>query len=174
MVRGEEEAYRSFYDAYFDRLFRYLLVVTHGDEQAAREALQATLVRVVRHIKAFPDDTQFWRWLVAVARSALADERRKHGRYLSFLDRFARHSEIETAGSADPQADERLRLLLQQAIASLEPDERELVEKRYFARRAIRELADDLQSTEKAIESKLVRLRRRLKDAVVKALKDEF
>ncbi len=32
MARGEEEAYRRFYALYFDRLLRYLLVVT-GDEQ---------------------------------------------------------------------------------------------------------------------------------------------
>jgi DNA-directed RNA polymerase specialized sigma24 family protein len=94
MVRGDEEAYRRFYDAYFNRLFRYLLVVARGDEQAARDALQATFVRVVPHIKVFPSDAQFWRWLAVLARSALADERRKRWRYLSFLDRFARHADL--------------------------------------------------------------------------------
>ena len=55
LVAGDEAAYRTFHDAYVPRLFRYLLVVTAGDEQAAREALQAALVRVVRHIKIFSD-----------------------------------------------------------------------------------------------------------------------
>ena len=174
MVRGEEGAYRSFYDAYFNRLFGYLFVVTRGDEQAARDAVQATLVRVVRHIKVFPDDAQFWRWLAAVARSAFADERRKHWRYLSFLNRFARHAEIESVGKADLHADEHLQTLLQQAILSLDADEQELIEQKYFARCSIREIADQLQSTEKAVESKLVRIRRRLKNAVVKGLNDEF
>ncbi len=53
MVRGDETAYRIFYDAYFDRLLRYLLVVTGGNEEVAREALQLALVRVVRHVKCF-------------------------------------------------------------------------------------------------------------------------
>ena len=56
-------AYRVFHDTYLDRLWRYLLVVTAGKEDAAREALQAALVRVVRHIKVFPDDAVFWSWL---------------------------------------------------------------------------------------------------------------
>ena len=45
LARGDEAAFREFYGAYFDRLLRYLLVVTGGDETAAREALQLTLVR---------------------------------------------------------------------------------------------------------------------------------
>ena len=49
-------AYRAFYNAYFDRLSRYLLVVAAGNEDAMREALQGTLMRVVRHIKVFQSE----------------------------------------------------------------------------------------------------------------------
>jgi RNA polymerase sigma-70 factor (ECF subfamily) len=173
MTRGDEGAYRSFYDAYFNRLFRYLLVATRGNEEAARDALQAALVRVVRHIKVFPDDAQFWNWLALLARSALADENRRHRRYFSFLDRFTRHTEIEHAGRNDNHADERLRVLLQCGIASLPPDEQQLVGQMYFARHSVREIADELHTTEKAVESKLSRVRRKLKDAVLAELKHE-
>src|SRR5437667_12869071 len=63
MSRGDEAAYRTFYDLYFGRLLRYLLVVTHGQEEAAREALQLTLLRVVRYIKVFRSEEVFWSWL---------------------------------------------------------------------------------------------------------------
>ena len=53
-------AWRTFYDAYFDRLWRYLLVVAAGNEDAAREALQATLIRVTRHIKVFRNKETFF------------------------------------------------------------------------------------------------------------------
>ena len=92
MAKGDEWAYHTFYDAYFHRLSRYLLVVTAGDEDAAREAIQATLVRVVRHIKPFPDEAVFWSWLTVLARSALCDQTRKRRRYLAFLGRFAQHA----------------------------------------------------------------------------------
>ena len=52
-------AYRTFHNAYFDRLLRYLLVGGGGDEEAAREALQLTLVRVVRHVKVFDAEEKF-------------------------------------------------------------------------------------------------------------------
>lgn len=166
-------AWRTFYDAYFDRLWRYLLVVAAGDEDAAREALQGALVRVTRHIKVFHDENVFWSWLTVLARSAFSDETRKRRRYFSFLERFTRHAAVESNRAGDNQTDERLSILLERHVASLLPEEQELVEQKYFARRAVREIAGELQTTEKAVESKLSRIRRKLKDAVLAELKNE-
>lgn len=173
MAEGDEMAWRTFYDAYFDRLWRYLLVVAAGNEDAAREALQATLVRVTRHIKVFQSEDVFWSWLTVLARSAFSDETRKRRRYFSFLEQFTQHAAVESDGASDNQTDERLRILLEHHVASLPPDERKLVEQKYFARRAIREIAGELQTTEKAVESKLSRIRRKLKDAVLAELNHE-
>ena len=166
-------AWRTFYDAYFDRLWRYLLVVAAGNEDAAREALQGALVRVTRHIKVFRDENAFWSWLTVLARSALADETRKRRRYFSFLDRFTQYAIIESESRNDHNADEQLRVLLAQHVALLPPDEQKLVEQKYAARRSVREIADEMQTTEKAVESKLSRVRKKLKDAVLAGLNHE-
>ena len=166
-------AWRIFYDAYFDRLWRYLLVVAAGNEDAAREALQGALARAARHVKVFRDEPAFWSWLTVLARSAFADETRKRRRYFAFLERFTRQAEVEHAFGNNGEADERLRALLEQNLATLPPDERQLVEEKYFARRAVREIAGDQQTTEKAVESKLSRVRRKLKDAILAGLKNE-
>ena len=115
-------AWRTFYNAYFDRLWRYLLVVASGNEDAAREALQAALVRVARYAKVFTDEAVFWSWLTVLARTAFADESKKRRRYFSFLDRFTSHSNVEHDGAVDAQTDERLRELLQRHVALLSPD----------------------------------------------------
>ncbi len=171
MVQGDEAAYRTFYEAYFDRLSRYLLVVTAGDEEAAREALQSALVRVVRHIKVFPSEAVFWSWLTVLARSALSDQSRKRRRYLAFLDRFTSHTRVQEAASDDPEADATLGALLEESLGSLPLDERRLVEAKYFERRSVREMAEDLSLSEKAIESRLVRIRQKLKAALLHGLK---
>jgi RNA polymerase sigma-70 factor (ECF subfamily) len=173
MTEGDEMAWRTFYDACFDRLWRYLLVVAAGNEDAAREALQATLLRVTRHIKVFRDEKSFWSWLTVLARSAFADETKKRRRYFLFLDRFTRHTNVELDGADERQTDERLKSLLERHVALLPPDERNLVEQKYFARRAVREIADELHMTEKAVESKLSRVRKKLKDAVLAELNNE-
>ncbi len=166
MAKGDEMAWRTFYNAYFDRLWRYLLVVAAGNEDAAREALQGTLVRVARHVKVFRDENVFWSWLTVLARSAFADETKKRRRYLSFLDRFTRQSNFELDTAGDTQTEERFKELLERHVALLPPEERKLVEQKYFVRSSVREIAGELQATEKAVESKLSRIRKKLKDAM--------
>lgn len=173
MSKGDEMAYRTFYNAYFDRLLRYLLVVTGGNEEAAREALQLALVRVVRHVKAFEAEEKFWSWLTVLARSALADESRKRRRYFAFLERFTRHQETVPVAMDNGEADEQLRALLESKLTALPDDERQLVEQKYILRQSVREIADGQQTTEKAVESRLSRVRRKLKDAVLAELKNE-
>jgi RNA polymerase sigma-70 factor (ECF subfamily) len=173
MVAGDELAYRTFYHEYFDRHSHYLLVIAAGNEEAMREALQATLLRVVRHIKTFASEDAFWSWLTVLARSAYTDEVRKRRRYVSLLDRFTRHAEIEHGGRNDDPADDRLRIMLERQVAGLPADEQKLVEQKYFARRSVRDIAGESQTTEKAVESKLSRIRRKLKDALLAELKHE-
>jgi len=173
MVAGDEMAYRTFYDAYFDRLWRYLLVVAGGNEDAAREAMQAMLVRVTRHIKIFQNEETFWSWLTVLARSSFSDETRKRRRYFLFLERFTRQTAVESDGTNDNQPEERLGILLERHVAGLPADEKKLIEQKYFARRTVCEIAGELQTTEKAVESKLSRIRRKLKDTILAELNHE-
>lgn len=177
MSRGDEMAYRTFHSAYFDRLLRYLLVVTAGNEEAAREALQSTMIRVARHIKVFTTEETFWSWLTRLARCSLADESRKRRRYFRFLERFALFSRpfSREVGVVRKEEDteEALRASIERHLKGLPADEQALIERKYFARQSVRQMADELQTTEKAVESKLSRVRRKLKEAVLAGLKNE-
>ena len=173
MAGGDEAAWRAFYANHFDRLWRYLLVVASGNEDTATEALQAALIRVTKHIKIFREEEAFWSWLTVLARSALADQRKKQRRYAAFLDRFRRQASIEADPGSDAQAEERLQGSLERHVALLPPDEKRLVEQKYFARRTVREIAEELRTSQEAVESKLARIRRKLKEAVLEELKHD-
>lgn len=173
MAAGDEAAFRIFYDDYFDRLLRYLLVVTGGNEETAREVLQLALVRVVRHVKPFESEEKFWSWLTVLARSALADESRKRRRYFAFLERFTRHQTAGPEAMDNGAADEHLNATLEDKLTTLPEDEQRLIELKYRRRQSVRAIADGLLTTEKAVESKLSRVRRKLKDAVLAELKNE-
>jgi RNA polymerase sigma factor (sigma-70 family) len=92
---------------------------------------------------------------------------------LAFLDRFTLHTQVEQAGPEDSEVDTRLGVALDRSIAALAEDERQLVEWKYFAHRSVRDIASELQASEKAIESRLVRIRRKLKTALLLQLKHE-
>ncbi len=172
MAAGDEAAWREFHDAYFAHLRRYLLVVVRGDEEAANEALQATLLRAVRHIRRFDSEPAFWSWLTVLARCAASDERRKRSRYLAFLDRFLAMAPRPEPG-APVDADQRLSKALARALQALPAEERGLVEGKYFAGQSVHNLAAAAGETDKAVESQLGRIRRKLKAAILEELKHE-
>jgi RNA polymerase sigma-70 factor (ECF subfamily) len=172
MVHSDEMAWREFYDGYFNRLLRYLLVVTNGREEAAREALQLTLMRVVRNIRKFDSEAAFWSWLTVLARSSIVDDARKRNRYLALLERFFQNEPVATDAS-ESDANAHLLQVLEQRVANLPPDERDLIEQKYFEDGSVKELADELETTEKAVESRMVRIRRKLRDAILAQLETE-
>src|SRR5438105_1625371 len=73
LAAGEEAAFGEFHAQYFDPLYRFLLAVTRGSEHEAREALQETMLRVIRYARAFQSEDAFWSWLKVLARSAARD-----------------------------------------------------------------------------------------------------
>jgi RNA polymerase sigma factor (sigma-70 family) len=63
--------------------------------------------------------------------------------------------------------------MLEQNLALLCPDERDLLQRKYFAGQSVREIAAELQTSEKSVESRLVRIRRKLKAALLESLRNE-
>ena len=163
LARGDEDAFREFYDRYFNRLLGYLLVLTRGHEDRAREALQSAMVRVVKHVRRFDSDETFWSWLTVLARTALVDQERKRCRYTAALERFA-HEDASASES-------HLLDCLRQSVTMLPQEDLVLIERKYFKEQSVAQIACALDSTEKAIESRLARIRQRLKKQTLELLK---
>jgi DNA-directed RNA polymerase specialized sigma24 family protein len=58
-------------------------------------------------------------------------------------------------------------------LAALPPEDRELLQAAYVDKRPLQDLADEAGQTYKAVESRLGRLRHRLKEQVLKDLRHE-
>jgi RNA polymerase sigma-70 factor (ECF subfamily) len=170
LAAGDEDAWREFHGKYFDRLHRYALVLCHGEESAAREAVQLAFIRAVRYMKRFDQETALWGWLKCLARSVVVDEQRKGGRYRAFLTRWFGAGEPEPARN-EVEADRELEELLGRELEQLDAEDRALVGRKYGAGVSVRQLAEERGETEKAVESRLGRLRKKLKAAVLARLK---
>ncbi len=167
LVAGEEAAWTEFHAQTFDRLLRYLLNAAHGHEDAAREALQAAYVKCVRHVRRFETEEAMWGWLAQIARGCLIDLARRRGRYAALLARLT-----EEPAPGDSPFDARGELLAA-CLAQLAPAERTLLEARYAAGQPVAEIAATLGTTPKAIESRLARLRTRLRTWLTRATRHE-
>jgi RNA polymerase sigma-70 factor, ECF subfamily len=170
LTRGSETAFREFHALYFTRLYRFLLVVTHGQTHAAQDALQETLLRVARHAREFGTDDALWSWLRAIARNAARDVGRKQRRYLALLESFSFRLGESPNGATAPD-ENWLRDLLEECLAAIDEPDRSLVAGKYLRGATVAELAAETGLSEKAVESRLLRTRRSLAETLLAKLR---
>jgi RNA polymerase sigma factor (sigma-70 family) len=159
MARGDEEAFSEFHGLYSDRLFRYLLVLTRGQEDFARELCQVTMVKVVRSMREFADEEHLWNWI----------ERKR-------LPEMLPLSEAEIQSGAEREAgNHELELMegLRQSISDLDAAERSLIQEFYFEEKTQHAIAEERQTSSKAVESKLARIRQKLRAILLNKLRYE-
>lgn len=169
LASGDEQAFRDFHRAYFDRLHRYLLVVAHGDETLAGDSIQETLCRVARHARVFHDERIFWDWLTVLGRSAVKDGGRKQSRYRRLLALFSH----EADSTPTRVHDEPLIEALNAAMRKLDEADTRLIQRKYDERATALQIAAETGTTEGAIESRLVRIRRTLRTHLLHHLRHE-
>lgn len=156
LVRCDEDAWRDFHARYFARL-RSMAVARGVREGDAGEVVQRVYLRIIRHAKVFESEGDLLAWLACLTRCEAIDAARRSTRRTWLGERFQQWQEFARSGeAADGEA-------LESAMLSLEEDDRRLVSRHYVEGWSQEELAAEQKTSIKAIESKLARLRRRLR-----------
>lgn len=170
IVAGDEAAFAQFYDLYSGRVWRFLLVLTSGQEDSSRELHQVVMIKVARKIRVFNTDQALWAWLAQVARNAFIDYiRRQNRRSEHALPR----STLDSLHTPEAQAEKYLSEWLDHALQCLNGDDRALVEAVYFENRAHSRVAAETGQTPKAVESRLARIRAKLRKYILTKLRHE-
>lgn len=156
LVRCDETAWRDFHARYFARL-RSMAVARGVRDGDAAEVVQRVYLRIIRHAKVFVSECDLLAWLACLTRCEAIDAARRSTRRTWLGERFQQWQEFARSGeAADGGA-------LESAMLSLEESERRLVSRHYVEGWSQEELAAEQKTSVKAIESKLARLRRRLR-----------
>jgi RNA polymerase sigma factor (sigma-70 family) len=172
LARGDDVAWAQFHREYGPALFRQLLAATHGDHDLASEALQRAYLRLARHVRPCDSEPMFRGWLRLIARSALHDCWRRRRSFWQLLNRHAAEPPPGPNDAGALAEEERLQSALDAALAGLEPDDRALLEAKYFAGQNVRTIAEELGVSPKAVESRLTRARAELRRHLI-SLRDE-
>ncbi len=172
--RGDAAAFSRFYDLFSFRLYRYLLVLARGDENEAREVCQAVFIKLAKRFEVCPHEAALWAWLSRVAKTTFIDHcrARQRQRRVVSLDQLADGFD-SAAVSAPPVAEGLLSELLREALEAPPPEERELVQAAYVDERPLQDLALASGQSYKALESRLGRLRQKLKERLLRSLRHE-
>ena len=163
-------AFRGFYDATYERVRRFLLVLTRGREDLVRDALQETFLRVLKYAHALPDDAAAWRWLLRVARTALIDLLRRERR-LPASGGDTQPALALLPAEEDDATEPLLLAALERARLRLPEEERVLLDAHYLDGVPQGALAQARDTTRKAVETRLARVRKHLKVLLLEELR---
>ncbi len=168
--RGDETAFTELHHRYAGRLLRYSLVMARGDEATAHETVQTTFLRAIRSLHSVADEAALWAWLAKAARCAAADAARGEKRRFAVLQRLWQQARSEPPPlDYDPEA--RWESALQTCLTALPTHDRALLHAKYHDRQSLATIAQHHRTTDRAIESRLARLRAALRTAILQELR---
>jgi RNA polymerase sigma-70 factor (ECF subfamily) len=159
--RGERAAMDELLARYERPIYRFGLRMC-GDEDAAREVLQETLMAAFRNLATFRGEAALSTWLYQIARSFCIKERRRERPTEALDERVERVAADEPAPDARTHAHE-IGAALAAAIASLSPEQREAVVLRDVEGLSAEEAAAVVGIEVGALKSRLHRARMELR-----------
>ena len=69
---GDERAFEEFFAEYFPRLYRFARVRLGGDEDAADEVAQTTLIKALAKVSTYRGEAALFTWVCAICRREIA------------------------------------------------------------------------------------------------------
>jgi len=148
-------AFQPLYDRYFENIFRFIFRRT-SDETLSADLSSQVFLKAMQKLSLYTfKGVPFSAWLFRIASNEVAQHYRntQKQRVVSLEDR---HIEDIFDEMARPtlQQEEQLRNIFLQCMDELKPGDLELIELRFFEKRAFKEIADILQITESRMKKK--------------------
>jgi RNA polymerase sigma-70 factor (ECF subfamily) len=166
---GDRPAVDELLARYEPQIYRFGLRMC-GDEEAAREVLQETLLAAFRHLATFREDAALSTWLYQIARSFCIKTRRRP-RPTTSLDDDAAGQVVDPTPTPDAQAHAReIGEALSAAIGNLPPEQREVLVLRDVEGLSAEEAAAIIGIEIGALKSRLHRARMALRAELVGVL----
>ena len=151
---------------------RTVIAARCKEPQAVDEILQEVSIAVLKQKSPLRDPNKVAPWLYQVAVRQSLMYRRKHGRRRNMQERYAARLQSEPLHTSLPDpldwllANER-RQLIRQGVEQLNPKEAEILLLKYTQDWSYKQIAEHLGTTESAVESRLHRARKSLKQRMV-------
>ena len=165
---GDELAWQQVVEAYGSRVYA-LLFSRCRNAELAEELTQSTFCTVVTKLAAYDEQGKFEPWLFRIAMNRLRDEMRRRGRHavnvandtLSAMETTPR---VESAGEGRGQEQLELSRALQEAVASLQEADQEILHLRHVSGLSFKQIAEVLQQPLGTVLARHFRAFKRLKE----------
>lgn len=146
---------------HYGPLIRYVITPILPDERDRDEVFSDIIIRVWDRVDQFDPNQGSWtNWLSATARNAAIDRARSNPPAGTPL------TETIPAPNSDPEQEllrKERQKALHMALTSLESSEKALFYRKYYYRQSTAQIAAEYGTTERAIEGRLYRIKRKLR-----------
>jgi RNA polymerase sigma-70 factor (ECF subfamily) len=169
ILGGDEAAFRTLFDQYFPRLYRFALARLNGDHEAASDVVQQTFCKGIERLDSYRGEAALYTWFCQICRNTLIDycraRDREVGRIVPLEDLPHLRAILESAAaplSAQPETDAwraDIRRLVQATVDALPEHYGQVLEWKYLEGAPVAAIAGRLGIGEKAAESLLTRAR---------------
>lgn len=177
LLSRDDAAFREFFDDYFPRLFRFALRRLNGDQEAARDVVQAALVRAVRKLDTYRAEASLFTWLCQITRREISDHLARATREKPYLRRLveleddpeqrATLESIPADAEAEPETArhrEDLAALVHAALDYLPSRYAKVLELKYLEELSVEAIAARLGVTAITVQSLLARARQAFRE----------
>lgn len=148
---------------HYGPLMRYIIAPILSSQEDREECLSEVCLRVWEKIRQFDPERGSWSpWLTAITRNTALNMARQN------LHRADGEDLLESTPSPDPTPEERVieqerGRQLMEALEGLNQKERLLFYRKYYYLQTTAQIASELGMTERAVEGKLYRIKKRLR-----------
>jgi len=176
ILSGDQVAFRSLFDRFFPRLYRFVLARLDGDHDAARDVVQQTFCRGIERLDSYRGEAALYTWFYQVCRNTLLDYGRHTRRELRVIVRLEDLPDVravlETLAAPLSEQPEtgvwrsEVSRLVQATVDALPERYGEILEWKYVDGQSVRHIAGRLGVSDKAAESLLTRAREAFREAI--------
>ncbi len=149
--RGDAEAFGELYALYKNEMFRYACIVV-GNPVAAEDAVSEAVIEAFENIGSLRSPGSFKGWLFKILNSACRRQYKDFNKDLPLIE----DADHEPADGKDIELKE-ISIDLQQAMAALNPEDRQIVMMRAVAGIGSREIAESLGIPDATVRSRYSR-----------------
>ena len=79
ILAGDQGAFRTLFDEFFPRLYRYALAHLARDQDEARDVVQQTFCRAIEKLDSFRGEAALYTWFCQICHHEIADRYRARG-----------------------------------------------------------------------------------------------
>lgn len=144
---GDSDAVAELYRRYAPVVWRFVFARLRRDAHAGQDVLSETFLAAIRALRDGKTTDNVAGWLTGIARNKTADWYRQQGESAPAAVDSATHGDSAASG------------IVAEVLDGLPADERLILEWKYLDRCTVREIAERLGRTEKAVEALLYRAR---------------